>query len=142
MNGHGRRFQASVGMMPLEGLVNPDGIVTVKKKYFSVRELILSKVHELNPMFLLVTRKWQSTDWHAVYIKKYEKACMEFFACPAAWLAHDMVKTDTTSLFKHFSPEAAIEANDSAWDNMTKRMITPSEKEALAKEAKSPIYHG
>jgi hypothetical protein len=84
MNGHGRRFQASVSIMPLEGLINPDGVVTIKKKTYSVRELIINKVHDSNPMILSITRKWQSPDWHAVYIKKYEKACMEFAACPAA----------------------------------------------------------
>ena len=134
MNGHGRRFQASVSMMPLEGLVNPDGIVTIKKKAYSVRELIINKVHESNPMILSITRKWQSADWHAVYIKKYEKACMEFAACPAAWLSHDLTKADTISLFKHFSPEAVTEANNSTWDKKAKRMITPTEKEALAEE--------
>lgn len=135
MNAHGRRFQASVGMMPLEGLTNPDGIVTVKKLPYTVRKLILNTEHESNPMILSVTRKWQSTDWHAVYIKKYEKACMEFAACPAAWLSHDMInKVDKSKLFKHFSPEAVTEANNSTWDDTTKRMITPSEKEALAEE--------
>ena len=59
---------------------------------------------------------------------------MEFAACPAAWLSHDLNKTDTTSLFKHFSPEAVTEANNSTWDEKTKRMITPTEKEALAEE--------
>jgi hypothetical protein len=43
-------------------------------------------------------------------------------------------KTDTTSLFKHFSPEAFTEANNSTWDDKTKIMITPTEKEALAEE--------
>ena len=53
VNKHGRWFQASVSMMPLEGLINQDGIVTVKKESIPVPELILRKVHELNPMFLL-----------------------------------------------------------------------------------------
>ena len=65
---------------------------------------------------------------------KYEKACMEFAACPAAWLSHDLTKADTISLFKHFSPEAVTEANNSTWDKKAKRMITPTEKEALAEE--------
>ena len=45
-----------------------------------------------------------------------------------------MVKADTMKLFKHFSPEAVTEANASTWDKTTKRVITPSEKEALAEE--------
>ena len=83
MNGHGQRFQASVGIMPLEGLTNPYGVVTLKKSSFSVRELILRKVNNNNPMFLSVTRKWQSNAWFGIYIKKFENSYMEFAACPA-----------------------------------------------------------
>ena len=135
MNGHGRRFQASVGLMHLEGLTNPDGIVTIKKKSITVRKLTLQRVHDNNPMFLSITRKWQSNAWHGVYIKSFEKACMEFAACPAAWLAHDITKAEANTLYKHFTPEAVTEASLSTWDNNTKRMITPSEKEALAEES-------
>ena len=135
MNGHGRRFQASVGLMQLEGLTNPDGIVTIKKKSITVRELTIQKVHDNNPMFLSITRKWQYNAWHGVYIKSYEKACMEFATCPAAWLAHNITKAEANTLYKHFTPEAVTEATLSTWDNTTNRIITPTEKEALAEES-------
>ena len=135
MNAHGRRFQASVGLMHLEGLTNPDGIVKLKKKSITVRELTLQRVKDNNPMFLSITRKWQSNVWHGVYIKRFEKACMDFAACPAAYLAHDITKAEANTLYKHFTPEAVKEANLSTWDNTTGRIITPSEKEALAEES-------
>ena len=65
---------------------------------------------------------------------------MEFSVCLAAWLAHNITKAETLSLFKEFSSEAVTEANYSTWDDTTKKMITPSEKEALVE--KYPIYHG
>ena len=86
-------------------------------------------------MFLSITRKWQSNAWHGVYIKSFEKACMEFAACPTSWLAHDITKAEANTLYKHFTPEAVTEANLSTWDDTTKRTITPSEKEALAEES-------
>ena len=60
---------------------------------------------------------------------------MEFAACPAAWLAHNITKAEANTLYKHFTPEAVTEATLSTWDNTTNRIITPTEKEALAEES-------
>ena len=76
MNGHGRRYQATVGLMLIEGLVNPDGIITIDKEKLTVKKLFLKAMHDDKLMFLSNTEKWQSTAWYAVYIKKYDKACM------------------------------------------------------------------
>ena len=127
-------MDAGVGLMHIEGLVIPDGIVTIKKKSFSVRELFLKALHEDKPMILSITKKWQSTAWHAVYIKKYDKACMKFTSCAAAWFTQGLTKAHRLSIFKHSSPEAVTKANTTTWDSKTKRMITPTEKEALAEE--------
>ena len=135
MNSHGRRFQASVGLMELCGLSNPDGIIPVRKgKDITVRELILLQTREGNPMFLSVTRKWQSTAWHAIYTKQYTKVCAEFCECPAPWLAHKLTQVQNRELYKHFTPEAVEEALASEWDNKLKRVITPKEKKAIEEE--------
>jgi len=79
-------------------------------------------------MLLSITHKWQSNAWHGVYIKSFEKACMEFDVCPAAWLAHDITKAEANTLYKHFTHKAVTEATLSTWDDTTERIITPSEK--------------
>ena len=84
MNRHGQQFQESVSLIPLEVLTNLDDMVTIKKSSFSVIEFIVRKAHNNNPMFLSVTRKWQSDAWHGIYIKTFEKYCMELSTCPAA----------------------------------------------------------
>ena len=59
---------------------------------------------------------------------------MEFTSCAAAWLTQGLSKANRLSISKHFSPEAVTEANATTWNFKTKRMITPTEKEALAEE--------
>ena len=59
---------------------------------------------------------------------------MEFAACPAVWLAHGIYKIDNQLLYKYFSPESVAEAKASTWNATKKRIITLSEKEALAEE--------
>ena len=67
MNGHGRRFQASVSTIELEGLLNPSGVVGT----CNVRDMILnygmeknkSGDYKSNRIFLSVTRKWNSNAW-------------------------------------------------------------------------------
>jgi len=62
MNGHGQRFQASVGIVELLGLNNPNGNVTVGRTPTTVRAMILSHSHtDNNPIFLSITKKWNST---------------------------------------------------------------------------------
>ena len=135
MNAHGRRFQASVGLMELCGLTNPDGIIKLgKNRSTTVRELITTHTSQGHPMFLGVTRKWQSSSWYGVYIKEYSSSCAEFAECPAAWLAHKLTSTQTTSLYKHFSPEAVEEASAAEWDDVKKRIITPKERHAMEED--------
>ena len=135
MNSHGRRFQASVGLMELCGLLNPEGIIKINKSTsVTVRELIITTKYDNLPMFLSVTRKWQSTSWHGVYIKEYRTRCAEFAECPAAWLAHNLSSSQTNSLYKHFSPEAVEEASAAEWDEEKNRVITPKEKNAMEEE--------
>ena len=67
MNAHGRRFQASVGLMELCGLTNPDGIIKFgRNRSVTIRELITTHKQQDHPMFLGVTRKWQSSSWFGV----------------------------------------------------------------------------
>ena len=135
MNTHGRRFQASVGLMELCGLSNPDGPITISRgNVITIRELVLGQQHDGKPMFLGITRKWQSSAWHAVYIKEYTKACAEFSECPAPWLAQKLPQTQCRELYKQFTPEAVEEALASEWDANMKRVITPKEKNAIAEE--------
>ena len=69
MNGHGQRFQASVGMVELLGLNNPNGKVTVGRTPTTVRAMILAHNHTYNnPVFLSITKKWNSTAWQGTYI--------------------------------------------------------------------------
>jgi len=52
MNGHGQRFQVSVGMVELLGLNNPNGKVTVVRTPTTVHAMILSHSHtDNNPVF-------------------------------------------------------------------------------------------
>ena len=140
MNGHGRRFQASVSTIELEGLLNPNGIVGT----CNVRDMILnygmennkSGDHKSNRIFLSVTRKWNSSAWQATYISQSKEQALEFASCPCAWLRHLLDKVSLhKTLYKHFSPDAATEAGLSEYDEAKKQMITPSEKEAQHDES-------
>jgi len=57
MNGHGQRFQTSVGMVELLGLNDPNGKVTVVRNPTTVRAMILAHSHiDNNPVFLSITK--------------------------------------------------------------------------------------
>ena len=136
MNSHGRRFQASIDMVELQGLLNPNGVVTVNGKKGTLRSLILQQLtKDQKPMFLSITRKWKSPAWQITYIKQERCSATEFASCPAAYLAHTLTKSQRTEIFKHFTPEAAAEAANSEFEDTTGRMITPSEKEARHEES-------
>jgi len=58
MNGDGPRFQASVGMVELLGLNNPNGKATVGRTPTTVRAMILAHSHtDNNLVFLSITTK-------------------------------------------------------------------------------------
>ena len=64
MNIQGQRFQASMGMVELLGLNNLNGKVTVGLTPTTMRAMILAHNHiDNNPVFLSVTKKWNSTVW-------------------------------------------------------------------------------
>ena len=135
INGHGRRFQASVDMIELTGLMNPNGRTTSGDNSSTVREQIISRTTpDGEPIFLAVTKKWGSSFWQATYIKKHKELAQDFASCPAAWLLHESVDEDSNLLFKQFSPDAVREAKDSIWDSESKRVITQSETDANAEE--------
>ena len=134
INGHGRRFQASVDMIELTGLLNPNGRIHTDNDIDTVREQIISRTTpEGEPIFLAVTKKWGSSLWHATYIKQHKELAQDFAFCPVAWLSHES-ETEDTLLYKHFSPDAVQEAKDSRWDEETQRVITRSEENANAEE--------
>ena len=136
MNGHGRRFQASIDMVELQGLLNPNGVVTINGKKGTLRSLILQQLtKDDKPMFLSITRKWKSPAWQITYIRQERGPATEFASCPAAYLANVLTKSQRTDVFKHFTPEAVTEAADSELEESTGRMITPSEKEARDEES-------
>ena len=57
MNSHDQRFQASVGMVELLDLNNPNGKVTVGQTPTTMRAMILSHNHiDNNPVFLSITK--------------------------------------------------------------------------------------
>ena len=137
MNSHGRRFQASIEMTELQGLVNPNGVITLDKKTSTVRSLILQQTtKDGHPMFLSVTRKWKSPAWQVTYIKQERRSAIEFASCPAAYLGFPLSESESVDLYKHFTPEAVTEAVDAEYEEETERMITPSEKEAIEEESK------
>ena len=138
MNSHGKRFQASVDMVELQGLDNPNGKTFVGRStthHTTIRSHILNHhTSEGHPLFLSVTKKWNSSNWQATYIVKYGDAAREFAQCPAAYLGHGKTVKIQTDIYKHFTPSAVEEAKASEWDDDTKRMITPLEREALTEE--------
>ena len=70
INGHGRRFQASVDMIELTGLMNPNGKYKSGVYSLTIREQIISRTtSDDEPPFLTVTKKWGSSYWQATYIK-------------------------------------------------------------------------
>jgi len=57
MNSHGQRFQASVGMVELLGLNNPNGKVTVGWTPTTMLAMILTHNHiDNSPVFLSITK--------------------------------------------------------------------------------------
>ena len=138
MNSHGKRFQASVDMIELQGLDNPNGKTSIGNstaRNTSIRSYILNHTTGAGqPLFLSVTKKWNSSNWQATYILKYGDEAREFAQCPAAYLTHGKNEKITADIYKHFTPSAVEEARASEWDDKTKRMITPLEREALSEE--------
>ena len=111
MNSHGRRFQASIELAELHGLLNPNGIVTIDGRDHTVREMILQqKTAEGKIMILSVTRKWKSNAWQASYIKQERASASDFTSCPAAYLGYPLDDNECVSLYKHFTPESVDEA--------------------------------
>ena len=136
INGHGRRFQASIAMVELTGLLNPNGRSSLDENSPTIREEIISRTTpEGEPIFLAVTKKWGSSFWQGTYIKKHKRVAQDFASCPAAWLYHESDEdTDTSLLFKQFAPDAVKEAKASTWDTEKERAVTQSECDANAEE--------
>ena len=135
INGHGRRFQASIDMVELAGLINPNGSSSSDENSPTIREEIISRTSfDGEPVFLAVTKKWGSSFWQATYIKKHKEAAQDFASCPAAWLYHESEDEDGKLLFKHFTPDAVREARSSVWDEEEDRVITQRESDANAEE--------
>ena len=86
-------------------------------------------------MILSVTRKWKSNAWQASFIKQERQFASDFTSCPAAYLGHPLDEDARALLYKNFTPDAVGEAVDAEYDKESKRMITPSEKEAMAEDA-------
>jgi len=135
MNIYGQRFQASIDMCEIHGLLNPNGIVPVNGKSYTIRELILlQKTPAGNDAILSVTRKWKSNAWQASFIKQERLFASDFTSCPAAYLGHPLDEDARALLYKNFTPDAVGEAVEAEYDEESKRMITSSEKDAMAEE--------
>ena len=67
--------------------------------------------------------------------EKHKRLAQDFASCPAAWLAHEIYPTPLTHLYRHFSPEAVLEAKSSKWDEEAERIVTKSEVEDNAEES-------
>ena len=136
MNGHGQHLQASVGMVELLGLNNPNGKVTVGRNPTTVHAMILAHSHtDNNPIFLSNPKKWNSTAWQGTYILQQAGPTREFLQCPAAYLGYTITTTkQINELYTYFSPDIVEESNLSEWDNNAQRMVTPSKHEAIDEE--------
>lgn len=117
MNGHGRRFQNIIDMVELCGLNVPNGVVAVKNKKYSVRQLILEhRTSNTHPVFLSVTKNGDPHHGRQhIYYRKGKNA-IDFAENPAAWLSHNMTKLSKQEMFKHFDPDIVQEEIDSEWD--------------------------
>ena len=136
MNYHGRRFQASIEMVQLEGLTNPNGVLNKKGPATTIRDKILAlRTPDKRPIFLSITKKWNSSFWQATYISKEKVRAVDIAACSAAWLKKELSPNQHAELYKHYSPEAVTEAKGATWDNEKARIITPSERIANEEES-------
>jgi len=132
MNGHGQCFQASEGIADLLGLNNPNGKVTVDWTPTTVCAMILAHSHtDNNPIFLSITKKWNSTVWRDTYILQQAGPVREFAQCPAAYLEST---TTTIKQKNEISPDTVEDANLSEWDKDDQRMVTPSKRKAVDEE--------
>ena len=139
MNVQGQRFQASVATTILVGLINPDREISVKgdkrqRTTKTVRELILERKTQSGlPIFISVTKKWNSADYEGAYATKTEALATDFAECPCAFLRFELgdavAKED---LYKAFDNEAIPEASNATWDDDKKRAITAKEKADIA----------
>lgn len=70
INGHGQQFQASVGMVELQDLTNPnEKIVMGKKGIHYIRSLILNhSIADGNRIFLSVGKRSNFVCWQGTYI--------------------------------------------------------------------------
>ena len=141
MNVQGQRFQASVATTVLTGLLLPDTVVTFQDKKTkvskTVRQLILERTTPCgDPIFLSVTRKWNSSDYEGAYVTKHASLATDFAQCPAAFLKFEQETQETTldtdELYKAFDVISSQEAEEATWDTEKKRAVTKKEREDLA----------
>ena len=137
MNATGRRFQYSVGMVSLVGLVDLNMVVEVrasptdrkKKDKVPISELILRQPTTDNkPILLSVTKKYNSVGYEACYIKLYTKQGIDFGDCPGGYLVHSLPEA-RYELYKAFSTFAVEAAQEAFRDEEVKRLSTLQEKE-------------
>ena len=136
MNEHGRRFQASVSMVELEGLTNPNGVITKKGPAVTVRDLLLHlTTKDQKPIFLSVTKKWNSSNWQGTYILREQRTATDIATCPCAWIKRQLKAAQLPALYKHFTPSSGVEADGATWDEENHRVVTPAEAQANQEES-------
>ena len=111
MNAMGKRFQRSAEIVYVVGLVDLNSMAEVRasptartKRYkVPISELILrQRTRDNKPIFLLVTKKYNSAGYEACYIKIYTKQGIDFGDFPDGYLAHSFPEAKD-EIYKAFS---------------------------------------
>ena len=137
MNATISRFQCSVGMVSILGLMDPNRVLEVrasptariKKAKVQISEIILrQRTADNKPVFLSLKNKYTSVGYEACYIKLYTKKGMDFGDCPARYLVHYFSEAKD-DIYKALSPSAVKAARGAVWDEEEKRLVTLQVKE-------------
>ena len=73
MNYHGQRLQASVGMLELWGLHDPNGMAPWDSANFSRWEVILHQKQSSGSLCLYLLQKWGSAAWQVTFANLFRE---------------------------------------------------------------------
>ena len=118
MDSHGRRFEAFIDMVELQGLLFPSELMEDIEVEIDIpiRQVILARVTEdKQPIFLFITKNGDPQIG-----KQHTLNNIRLFAtCTAAWIVYKSDASSHNPLLKHFTPEAGEEDLQEDYDGAT-----------------------
>ena len=100
-----------------------------KQSKIPISEQILRQCTTDNkPIFLSVTKKYNSARYESCHINFYTKHSMDFGDFPSVYLFHSFPEAKD-EIYKAFLPSSVKEEQEEVWDDEAKYLVTLQEKE-------------